>query len=927
MLKRIISLCIVFVLCLSVCFALPVSAANVSEQQLVLDLGIMPERDEYGLVSIGFTRRSFAHVLAALNQAEYAGEVTEEAMNALAPDILRYVAYGRNPAGKDYAYIKDFDAAKDMMYVLSMGYMQTDEKGHFNPKIGITKKDALVSLVKLLGYDRIVETNGSDDEAYLMQAIKLGLLKGVTIADDTKLSYDEVWKIVTNAMGAPMLAYESVQGTPTCLWDMWGISVGEGVIEANSRMGIGVSKTSANRVRIDGTIYYSRVEVPNAFVGSNATYYAVEGERGKEIVSLYVRNMEESITLDADEIESVSDKGSHLEIVDVDEEKILVDKQGYLMLNGKVQTPTKALFNLLDSGSATFIDTDEDGYYDVIHMTLLYQVAVDGVNVEGTSIRTKFEKQTLNFSDTDVLEVYNGDKEVDFSAIKPGMVAGIACDAYTINGNTITWNIANAEYVGIYLSSLSMTGVVDSIASGGTFSIEGAMGEHGSSYKRLTNGNYLPNLKIGYYVKAFYDNQGKLAYYEMATGSQSMSYGYLVAGGVEGGSMDRVTKLKILKTDGSFSEYATSSKFILDGASVETGRITYNVNGINDVDLGKRQLIRYRLIDGIVREVDTAVVRDATEEATASLDVALAFNPAAEGGSTRTLTSGAIDREYAFTTDAIVFIDEAPISQTNPSEQLFSVVKASSMGDGAYYIAGFDANEYNEMACAVRYAAYGSETGADSKNSLYVEDMCYVVGDIWRTVDENGEMSWKISVVGDKEQKEIFVPQANLKLYSIDVEVGPEYNGGYFTVYRKEPEAFESIIHSGDIVRFLTNTKGEVTYLEKMFDFAPYKNATVNLPNNNIEYKSGTSFGLAELEKTNGNNLIFSYGASGGGKTYISRCAAKKTKHPVYYVKTGKLEMLPIEEIPSAATGNKVRVFIRYYNWGKVTDNIFYIYD
>ena len=927
MLKRIISLFIVLVLGLSVCFVPPVSAASVSEQQLIFDLGIMPERDAYGLVSIGFTRRSFAHVIAKMNQAEYAGEITKESMIAVAPDIMRYVSWGRGTDGKDYAYIKDYDGAKDMMYAVTMGYMQTDEEGNFNPKIGITKNDALISLVKVLGYDEVVKANGGTEAAYLNQASKLGLLKGVKIADDTKLSYDEVCKIVANAMGAPFISYSSISGTPSCLWELWGISTGKGVIEANSNIGIGVSKTNANHVRINGTILYSRVEVPDALVGSQVTYYTVSEGENNEIVSLYAENTEESITLDADEIESVSDKGSHLEIIYEDDEELSVDKQGYLMINGKVHTPTKALFDLFDCGSATFLDTDEDGTYDVIHMTVLYQVVVEGVNVEKKSLRTKFEKQTIDFSRVDVLEVYDGNQSAEFSKIQVGMVAGIACDAFTISNNKITWDFAKAEYVRIYLSRSSEIGMIDAISDDGTFSIEGSAKEYGSGYERLTNGGLLPELKLSYYVKAFYDNQGKLTYYEMATGSKAMSYGYLVAGDVDGISIRRVTKLKILQTDGTIMTYDTSPKFILDGATVNTGSITYSVNGVNDVDLSKRQLVRYRVIDGVVREIDTVTVRGSIEDETTSLDVALAFDPTVEDGSVRTLNTGAIDRQYAFTEDAVVFVDEAPISESNPSEQLFSVVKASNMANGDYYIAGFDANEYNEMACAVRYAAYGSAAGEDSQYGLYVEDMCYVVGDIWNTIDENGELGWKISVVGDREQKVIYVPQTNLKLYSIDFEKGPEYNGGYFTVYRKPTETLESIIHSGDIIRFLTNSRGEVTYLEKMFDFTPYKNPAVNLPNNNIPYQSGTSFGFAELEKTNGTNIIYGYGASGDGTTYISRSVAKRTVYPVYYVKTGKLEMLPLAEVPTAATGNKVRVFIRYYNYGKVTDNIFYVYD
>ncbi len=927
MLKRIISLCVVLVLGLSICFALPVSAANASEQQLVRDLGIMPEPDGYGLISKGFTRVSFAHVLAAMNQAEYAGEVTRETMNSFASDIVSIVSYGRNSEYQEYAYILDYEVPSKIMYALSMGYMQTDENGKFNPTSAITKNEALIALVKVLGYGAIVEANGGSEAVYLTQASKLGLLKGVNVADDAKLSYEEVTKIVANAMGAPFIAYESVSGTPSCLWELWGLSVGTGTIEANSNIGIGVSKVGANRVRINGKTLYSHIEVPNALVGAKVTYYMMPGERGDEIVSLYVGNTEENITLDADEIESVRDKDGYLEIVGVDEEKILVDKQGYLMLNGKVQTPTKALFNLFDSGSATFLDTDEDGYYDVIHMTLLYQVVVDDINVETMTLRTKLEKQILDFSDVDVLEVYKGNKTAEFSEIQAGMPVGIASDAFTLRGGTITWNFSNAEYVRLYASNMTEIGMIDGLSD--TFTIDGVKGEYGSSYKRLVNAGLLPELKLGYYVKAFYDSQGKLAYYEMATGTEAMNYGYLIAAGIEGGSMDRTTKLKILTADGSFVECETSSKFILDGAAVATGSVTYSVNGVGDIDLSKRQLIRYRMIDGVIREIDTTVVRGTAEDVATTLVDSYPFNPTIDNQEKSFVVSGSIERKFAFTPDAVIFIDEAPIGQANPSEDLFAVQQASKLENGEYYIAGFNANEYNELACAVTYSAYG-DFAEESKPSLYIEDYCYVVETIWRTIDSNGEQCFKISVAGAGEQKELLVPLSTLKLYSMNCETKESWiagmgsgKNGCFNIYRQNPENFASIIHSGDVIRFTTNSRGEVIYIEKLFDFATWKDKSFPVPND-----SGSILGFAELEKTNGNNFIYRYGGTeDDGTTYISRHVTKLQTHPLYHVKTGKVEMVPFSEIPSAATGNTAKIFIRYYNRGQTRDNIFYVYD
>jgi len=758
-------------------------------------------------------------------------------------------------------------------------------------------------------------------------ATKLGLFKNVAIANENSLTADEVARLVANAMDIPFVTYEGVSGGPTCLWEIWEISEGTGRVIANSNMGIAVSKTAPKRVNISGKIYYTRVDIPNELVGAQVTFYTIPGERGNEVVSIFEERQSENITLDADEIDTVSDKGGYLEITDVKDNSIRVDKQGYLMINGKVRVPSKALFNLLESGSATFLDTDADGYYDVIHMTLLYQMVIEGVNAETMTLRTRFDKVTLDLSKVDVLDIYVGKKSAEFSDLKDGMVVGIACDKFTITGSTITYDFSNAEYLRFYASNRNATGMIDGLGSSDTFSINNTERTLGSGYNRLVAEGKLPALKLGLYVKAYYDNYGELTYYEVVPGTEAMNYGYLVAGGVEGGSLERITKLKILDVNGNIQEFSTSKKFILDGATVDSGSTAYSVNAPNDVNLTTRQVIRYRAIEGVVREVDTTVIRGTAENALTSLDTVLAFE-----GDSRYIRSGSVAREYAFAQDAIMFIDEADPAIVNPPDYYFSVRNASSISNGSYKISGYDINDDLELACAVRHDGHGA-TGELTKDSLPVASNCYVVGEIWRTVDSEGELCWKISAAGNNEVGEFMVPLRTLQLYCIDIDnpLNSMIGRDPYKVWRHEPSTFESVIKTGDIIRFTTNTAGEITYIEKLFDFASNKENLVlteypyDVNGSGEKQDKGASVAVfVELDKISGNNFIYRYNTD---KRYVSQKAIWFSSVPLYHVSTGKVELVPFEELPSAATGNKVRAFIRYYNYGETRDNLFYIYD
>ncbi|MBQ6999051.1 MAG: S-layer homology domain-containing protein [Clostridia bacterium] len=896
MLKRFFALFLILTLGLSMLFALPVSAADASKCQLVYDLGIVEEPGNFGLIPKSFSRASFAHTLTVMSKTMHNEDVTDESAAKYASDI----------AANEYA--------SDIINVLAMGYMQTDEEGKFNPSNPVTKTEALVSFVKALGYEAIVKEEGGDLGDYVNLASKIGLFKGVTIADEEKLTTEEVAEITANAMGVPFVTYKNISGGPGCLWEVWELSDGTGTIEANSRIGIGVPKVGANRVRINGITLYSRIEIPNELVGAEVTYYTVPGVHGDEVISIYAYNTEENITLAADEIGTVTDKGKYIEITDVDEEEILVDKQGLLIINGKAWTPTKALFGLLDSGSATFLDTDDDGRYDVIHMTLLHQAIVEGVNGSTLTLRTGKDKQIVDFSDIDVMEVYIGKKIAKISDIKAGMVVGIACDSFTISNGVITWGFADAKYAQLYASDRSETGMIEKMEGTDSFTINGRKRYYGSGYKRFTQSNVLPELKLGFYIEAFYDNYGKLTYYKVISGAEGLNYGYLIAGGVDGGPLDKVTMLKIMDINGNFLTLKTSPRFILDGVMVDSGSTSYSVNGVDDVDLKQRQLIRYRVYDDVIREVDTAVVRTVKEDAATSLDMQL------DAGSKSYVRLGVVNNRYGFTSDAVVFVDSAPAMSMNPAEKLFSVIKASQLNNSQFYLKGYDADEDNMLSCLVRIDSNEIvEVGETTTSLLDVSEYCYVVEKVIKSMDEQGNHGWTLSLAGDGNRMNYFIPEDTLLLYRINSD--NMTTGERPTLIREDAADFDTIINRGDVIRFRMNDAGEITYLEKMFDFGSHQDTTIPMPDNSYHISA-----FVRIDKIIDNKFIFDYDGISDGTRLISGKTQKYSNTVLYHVKTDRVELIPFSELPSAATGNTVKAYVRYYNY-RIFDNIFYIYD
>lgn len=917
MLKRICSLFLILAIGLSVMGIMPAVAASTDRIQLIYDLGIVEEPNETGLIPKGFTRADFARSLYVMSKTDYAAVISVDNAEAYAADI----------ASNKYC--------KEIMAVLALGHMKTDAEGKFKPSDAITKKDLIYAIVSLLGYKPMAEAGGSTDAAFLSIATKIDLFRGVTIANPEKLTTSEVAETLANAMGIPFLKYEYLDWGDTCLWDRWGMMESTGRILANSTIGLAVETTDAKWVNIGGELYYSRILVQDELVGSEVKFYTVSGDHGDEIVSIYVKSYSKNITLQSDDIKSVADKGGYLEVKSKEDDIVKIDKLGYLLMNGKTQTPTVELFDLFQSGTVTFINTDNDNYYDVIHMTCLFQTVIDGVNASTMTLATRYDKQTIKLEKVDVVDVYLNKKAATLSELKSGMTVGIACDAFSVVDGELVYDFANAEYIRIYASNRVETGYVESMKGDDTFSINDLSRTFGSGYRRLVAGGHIPELKLGTYINAYYDNLGQLTYYELADGAESLRYGYLVAAAAGSETLTTSTEIKVMETDGKFNIYKTGKKFVLDGERVDAGSTLYTVNDADDVDLTKRQVIRYRVIDGVLKEIDTAVVREDVETEAMSLDVptGLEFDPYVSGNSRKSIRSGAIDRKWAFASSCVAFVDEAPIDDTNPDESFFSVSSPSGWGTSERYIGGYDLNENYELEALVTYSEYGS-SGASTKEGLgYHVRRCYLVEDVSTSKDKNGNEGWTLKLAGEGTQKTAFVPESKIKLYSIDntslTTAMNAYTGGaaYYgkegvTLTRIEPANFTSTIKPGDIIRYSTNSSDEVTYIEKMFDFELHKNDVQPVPT-----VTGQIYGYVYLDKISGNNFIYKDTLADDTQKYISRKSEYYSVVPVYHVETGEVEMVSFSNIPSAATGNTVKAYLRYYNLGIVHDHIFYLYD
>ncbi len=870
---------------------------------LLEDLGILNEPPVSRVIVKGFTRSDFAKAVAV--------------MDGSVPMII-------SDDAKTYAD----DIAKDpnfnsIVKVISLGYMSVEE-GKFRPNGSITQSEAAAALVKALGYDSVAKENGGKDSDYILLASRLGIFKGVKIKDANKLTYEEAGRMIYNTMGLPHYAGDLfVKPLDRCFFDNWSLTKYSGKILANATLGIGVDRARSGHVNIDGEIIKTDILIEDSYVGRDVTYYTRGTDDEKTVVSITGAEKTDVETVYSADIVKVEYNGSVYRMVYNDSEELEIAKTAFMLVNGKTVSPSTELFNAFKSGTVTFLDTNRDGIYDVGHMSLLQQGIIEGISEDASKmvVRIKDTLNTINLKDMDVIEVYKGKKTAALNDLDAGMVVGVCVDNFTVDKNGLQFHYANSKMLKLFASSRVENGFVETVDKDETVCVDEVEFPLGAAYKDFVKARYISDIKAGTKVYLYLDCFGEVVSWETDSNGDVYSYGYIIKASVEKNGLDRELAFKVLNQNGDIVTYQTKkASFILDGVKTDVKQdSTVYAVGSGSVDLSKRQLIRYRAEENVMREIDTKLIRPGVESKEGSLNASLPFDFYSEGQQASKIQRQSVGKKFIIPDNCIVFVDEG-LATGSVSDKDFSVQGASVISSsGEYYVEGFDATEKNELPVVVYYSQYGMTESAAVRQSLAHHVInCFIIDKVTKSM-KNEEMGWMLTLYGPQGRVERFVPENTVALYQSQ---SPSDWGEKVKLYRVDISQFDATLKSGDIIRFTTTTSGDINYIEKLFDFEKHKDSLLAVPEG-----GGTKYGFARVEKTYGDVIKYNYKDIGDKESYVLKKRTEYAVVPVYNVSTGKVAAYQYKDLPSEARGDDVKVFLRYYDDTYIFDYIFYLYE
>lgn len=394
---------------------------------------------------------------------------------------------------------------------------------NFRPDDYATFTELCTVLSRALGYDVAASSYGGFSQGYLKTAAESGILKG-SKADDGTVTKQTVGKMIYNAWFSNVMEYERIAGgyafkkvsvskTKTLIYKLFKIYKIKGIITATKYTSLTNPKGCPDEIiEIDG------VEYINSGYDGNVGYKAIA----------YIKDLDdpEAVCITTDGLNGVKEfDGCDMISHSFDRQNVSfsangktsnlrVDKYADFIYNGK-SDPNFDFDEVNSNTQISFIDNDNDGYYEVVYIWKYIDCNVLTVDANDMIIIDK-NNQSMCFEEYDDVIVINetGNKG-SFKNIKQEMIASV----FLSKDNLLAW---------IYLEKESPTGNVTSINNSDDecrVSIDGQEYKLTEAYRSIYEAK--KNWAVGDFIKAKLNYRGLITDVEISSNSGTY-YGFIM---------------------------------------------------------------------------------------------------------------------------------------------------------------------------------------------------------------------------------------------------------------------------------------------------------------------------------------------------------------------------------------------------------------
>ena len=684
-------------------------------------------------------------------------------------------------------------------YCYNNGLIAGDGRGFFEPDELVTYQHAVKILMTMLGYS-------PEDAVNLATARSVGLLDNTTDGIIQPMTYAGMFDILYNAMHANVMVRTVYGGAVTGYTYMpdrtfmsqyYDVEKLFGVVKANPYTSLDDgNSTAVGYVRVNDSTFKEVGTSGSKLLGYSVNAYYKRIDDTTEFELVYIDPVESKNTTfvitDANYVNYADfeyfyeDEQHKIKSKDIKRDFTLVYNHRAIKSGDKfdasMMKPTM--------GKITLLANDGTDDYSIVIVEDYKTIVVSALDKITFTVYDKLGVNTL------VLDEEEADSFIDLTD-----GSGNKVEVKSLKENDV---LSYLESSGTYRPVITairtkskVNGILNSIAKNED-EVDVVIGdkEYRVSPHFINGGFALPSLgdKVTVYLDAF----GNIAYFDETT-VQGISTAYLVAADYDG-SIDGRVEVKLFMPNGEFECYKLADKVKFKNERYTYDRILTELKKGGVDGQAKQQLIAFSTnASGYINRID---IPHESEQAAIAANDGNTFHRVV--GTAANNTSGSNKFTFKNTIDVffkvgygffaandrtVIYAVPQPGAEDCYDEDSYSIVKVSSLANNTShtidpFVMGYDTVP---VTCAVKYDAVAEEITSRE---------VYILTKHTAALNEDGTDTVAIRVFKDSSEQ---------KFHLKSMEVWDEAtanNGG------KE-------LSSGDIVRFETNTKGQITKLEK----------------------------------------------------------------------------------------------------------------
>ena len=481
-----------------------------------------------------------------------------------------------------------------------------DGNGNFEPDEIITAEAACKILVNLMGDQYFAQYYGG----YIPAAASKGLLNGVELSEGQAVSVKAAMKMIYNTLIADISNSNMYDGNATddsqtpelFMSRRLGIYTVKGTVTDDGITSLaGDTKIKKDQIKVDAKVFENQTGMEDLLGYTIEGFYKYDKDADKNVlIFAYINeNKTDVLELKDTDIERYANLTyEYYTNEDQNEtEEAYLNPDYRIIYNGhaySTETQEASFAKTVDqmlkpvNGNVKLIDTNGDGYYDLITVTDYEIVVVDNVDVENYIIYGDPEYTPVT--------IYL-DKAVDDLVIRSA--EGVDYEFATINKGTVlsVAKAADGKCAKIGYSLANVTGVLSSY-DGVDYYVGEEIYESTQTFRDYIAANPT-DLGIGDTATFYFTFDGRLAYYKITT-ADGIKIGYLYNVHLKSALDDTLT-IRLLTEGSSIDDFVAAKRVVIDG------KLYKDRMEIANYLMGfKGKLIRYRVnSDSEINFIDT----------------------------------------------------------------------------------------------------------------------------------------------------------------------------------------------------------------------------------------------------------------------------------------------------------------------------------